>query len=184
MARSEWDYGAGARSFHWITTLLVLPIIPIGIIMIRLPRGALQDTLFVAHESLGLAILGLTVLRLAWRLAQGAPRPSPELGPLEARASRAAHALLYVLLLAMPATGYLLVVYGGFPLTFFGLAEVPRLVAKDKPLSELAGAAHLTLQWVIYAAVLAHVAAALHHHFLRHNAVLARMWPGLPRQTP
>ncbi len=179
MAGQASRYGGGARFFHWLTALLVISIIPIGLIMTALPRGWLQDTLFLAHESLGLTILGLTVLRLAWRLSQGAPASSAELGRTEARISRAAHALLYALLIIMPVTGYLLVVYGGFPLTYFGLAEVPRLVGKDKPLSELAGAAHVTLQWVVYAVVIAHIGAALHHHFVRRNTVLLRMWPGL-----
>ena len=131
------------------------------------------------HHDLWMGILCLMLLRLAWRLGHGAPAPAAELSPLEAAASRAVHALLYLVLLAMPATGYLLVVAGDYPLTYFGLFNVPRLVGKDEPLSKLAENAHLALQWAVYALVMLHVAAALHHHFIRHNSVLRRMLPGL-----
>jgi cytochrome b561 len=173
----ETQYGAGARFFHWTTAALVLLMIPMGIVMIRLDRGLLQNVLFVTHESLGLTVLALTLLRLAWRLGHGAPPPSRALAPYEVQASSANHALLYLLLLAMPVSGYLFVVWGGFPLTYFELATVPRLVDKDEPLSKLAQATHLTLQWAVYALVLVHAAAALHHHFVRRNDVFRRMWP-------
>jgi cytochrome b561 len=173
----ETPYGAGARFFHWTTAALVLAMIPMGIVMIRLDRGILQNVLFVTHESLGLTVFVLTALRLAWRLGHGTPPPSPALAPYEVRASWANHALLYLLLLVMPVSGYLFVVWGGFPLSYFELAHVPRLVEKDEPLSKLAEATHLALQWAVYALVLLHVAAALHHHVVRRNDVFLRMWP-------
>ncbi len=173
-------YDAGARSFHWIIVGLVLVTVPVGIAMNDLvAEGPVQDALYVIHESIGVTILCLMLLRLAWRLGHGAPAPAAELSPLEVAASRAVHALLYLVLLAMPISGYLLVVAGDYPLSYFGLFNVPRLVGKDEPLSKFAENAHLTLQWVVYALVALHVAAALHHHFLRRNTVLRRMLPGL-----
>jgi cytochrome b561 len=173
----EPRYGAAARFFHWTTAALVLAMIPMGIVMIRLGRGTLQNVLFVTHESLGLTVFALTLLRLLWRLGHGAPPPSRALAPFEVQASRWNHALLYLLLLAMPVSGYLFVVWGGFPLNWFELAPVPRLVAKDEALGKIAEATHLALQWAVYALLLLHVAAALHHHFVRRNDVLRRMLP-------
>ena len=77
----------------------------------------------------------------------------------------------------MPITGYLSVIAGGYPMNFFGLFDVPRLVAKSEGLGKFMETAHLTLQYAVYALVLAHVAAALHHHWVRHDGVLRRMWP-------
>ena len=94
-------------------------------------------------------------------------------------ASRAVHWLLYLVLFAMPVTGYLLVVAGDYPLTYFGLFDVPRFVGKHEPLSKFAESAHIALQWVIYALVAMHAGAALHHHFIRRNGVLRRMLPQL-----
>jgi cytochrome b561 len=174
-------YDTVARLFHWTTAVLVLLIIPIGWVMTRLDRGLAQDILFITHESIGLTILGLTAARIAWRLSHPAPPRSPDLSPLEARASGIVHMVLYLFLLALPISGYIMEVAGGFPLTYFGLAEVPRLVVKDEPLSKLAETAHLTLQFGVSLCIALHIGAALHHHFLRRNDVLARMLPRLGR---
>jgi cytochrome b561 len=181
MMRGEEGYGGGAILFHWITVTLVLLIIPIGLVMGNLDRGALQDTLFITHESLGLTIFALTVARLAWRWTHPTPEPSRDLSRIEVLASGVNHWLLYLVLLAMPVTGYLLVVLGGFPLTYFGLFAVPRLVAENKPLGEVADATHMALQYLVYVLVLMHVAAALHHHLMRRNDVLGRMLPAARR---
>ena len=179
---AERHYDAGARFFHWAVVVLVLATVPIGIAMNDLvAEGPVQDALYVIHESIGVTILCLMVLRLGWRLGHGAPAPAAELNRLERVSSQAVHALLYLVLLAMPITGYLLVVAGDFPLTYFGLFDVPRLVAKNEPLSKFAENAHLALQWVVYVLVAMHAGAALHHHFVRGNGVLRRMLPGLAR---
>ena len=82
---------------------------------------------------------------------------------------------------AMPISGYVFVIAGDYPLTYFGLADAPRLLAKDKALSDLAETVHLSLQYAIYAVVLMHAGAALHHYFFRRNDVLQRMLPSLRR---
>jgi cytochrome b561 len=168
-------YDAVARACHWLTVALLLAIVPLGLVMGNLPRGRLQDTCFITHESLGLTVLALTVLRLLWRLAHRPP-PLPTLGPLARRASAGVHALLYLLLLVMPATGYLFVAFSGIGLHYFGLIEVPALVAKAKPRADVALLVHASLQWAIYALVALHVAAALYHQW-RGEPVLARMLP-------
>jgi cytochrome b561 len=173
------SYGAAARFFHWLTVALLLAIVPIGLVMGDLPRGLLQDTLFVTHESLGLTVLGLTLLRLLWRLTHAAPPPARDLRPFEVRASGSVHALLYVILLVMPVTGYLFVTYSGIGLHYFGLMRVPALVAPDKPTGEWFLAVHVALQWAIYGLVAMHIGAALHHFFVRRNDVLVRMIPSL-----
>jgi cytochrome b561 len=180
--RSDTRYGAGARAIHWLTVAVLLLIIPIGLVMGGLPRGTLQDTLFVTHESLGLTVLGLTLVRALWRLARRPPPPSADLAPLERRASGAVHAALYLVLLAMPVTGYLFVSFSGIALHYLGFIEVPALVAPDKPAANLALFVHTSLQWAIYGLAALHIGAALHHHFWRRNDVLQRMLPSLERR--
>jgi cytochrome b561 len=178
----ETQYNAVARALHWLTVALLLAIIPLGLVMGGLPRGLLQDTFFVTHESLGLSVLGLSALRLLWRLAGPAPPPSTALGPLERRASGGVHALLYLLLFLMPVTGYLFVSFSGIELRYFGLIEVPSLVAKAKPRADLALSIHASLQWAIYALAALHIGAALYHYFRRRDNVLQRMLPALRRR--
>jgi cytochrome b561 len=181
--QAEVVYGGGARIFHWLTVGLLVVIIPIGLVMSDLPRGLLQDTLFVIHESLGLSVLALTLLRVAWRLAHPPPPPSADLSRLEIRASGTVHGLLYLVLVVMPITGYLFVTFSGIALHYFGLVEVPALVATDKPTGEVFQAIHVSLQWAIYALAALHIGAALHHHFRRGNDVLQRMLPQLRRRV-
>jgi cytochrome b561 len=176
------QYNVAARWFHWTTAILVLTTIPIGIAMTEyVDSRQLRDLFFVLHESIGLSILVLTAARLGWRLLQGAPPPSKALSPVEILISHATHGLLYVILLAMPITGYLLVVAGGHPLSYFGLFAAPRIIARHKELSHFAESAHLALRWIIYTLVAMHVAAALHHHLARRNDVLSRMLPSARR---
>lgn len=182
-ARTQAEYGAPARLMHWLTVALLLTIIPLGLVMGDLPRGRLQDTLFITHESLGLTVLGLTLLRFLWRLGHPAPPPSADLRAIERIASGSVHALLYLVLIVTPITGYLFVVYRGIALSYFGLAPVPALVAPDKGMGQLAGIVHSSMQWAIYTLAAMHVGAALHHHLMRRNDVLARMLPSLRRRS-
>lgn len=171
-------YDAAARWFHWITAALVLTTIPIGVAMTRyIDSRQLRDLFFVLHESIGLSIFIVTGARLGWRLLHGAPPPSQDLSPIEILISHATHGLLYVVLLAMPISGYLFVVAGGHPLSYFGLFAAPRLIGRYRDLSHVAESAHLALRWVIYTLVATRVAAALHHHLVRRNDVLSRMLP-------
>ena len=181
--REQAFYGGGARAFHWLTVALLLVIIPMGVIMGRLPRGTLQDALFITHESLGLTVLALTLARFLWRLGHPPPPPSPDLNPLERMASGGVHLLLYALLIVMPVTGYLFVTLSDIDLSYFGIVHVPTLTEPDKPLGKTFGFIHISLQWAIYALAAMHIGAALHHYFFRRNDVLARMLPGLRRRA-
>jgi len=177
--QEQASYGGGARAFHWLTVALLLVIIPMGLVMGELPRGTLQNTLFITHESLGLTVLALTLARFLWRLGHPPPPPSRDLGRLEHLASGSVHVLLYAILIIMPVTGYLFVTLSDIDLSYFGIVHVPALAEPDKPLGKTFGAIHVTLQWAIYALAAMHIGAALHHYFFRHNDVLARMLPGL-----
>jgi cytochrome b561 len=170
-------YDATARLFHWLTFALLLLIVPLGLVMDDLPKGAIQNTAFVTHESLGLTVLALTVLRFAWRATHRPPPIPVELSPLERSGSAGVHWALYLVLLIMPLTGYLFVTYSGIELRYFGVLPVPSFVAKDKPTGETFLAIHAALQWAIYGLLLLHIGAALHHHFIRHNSILRRMLP-------
>lgn len=177
--QEQVSYGGAARAFHWLTAALLLVIIPMGLIMGSLPRGTLQNTLFITHESLGLTVLALTLARFLWRLGNAPPPPSRYLSRFERLASGSVHVLLYAILIVMPVTGYLFVTLSDIDLSYFGVVQVPALAEPDKPLGKTFGAIHITLQWAIYALAAMHIGAALHHYFVRHNDVLARMLPGL-----
>ena len=132
-------WGSVSQLLHWTIAVLILTIGAVGLVMGELPRSPKYFWVYTAHKSLGLTVLALVVVRIAWRLHAGAPAPVPGTPRWQARLASATHGAIYLLLLAMPLSGWLYDSATGLrPLRWFGLAEVPKLVAPDEA---LAGAA-------------------------------------------
>lgn len=166
-------YSTGAILFHWTIALLVIINMLIGF-------GLLDG--MPTHKAIGITVLALSVLRVAWRLAHRPP-PLPDSIPgWQAAAARISHALFYVLLIAMPLSGWLMVSNAETlrPLTWFGLFDIPYLTISPA-VGDAGHDVHVLLAIPFAALVLLHVAAALKHHFVDRNAVLARMLPIISR---
>ena len=185
------SYGRMSIALHWVIALLVMGMLVVGYVMVfALPEGSddIEDIMKFYHASTGLLVLGLMILRLVWSLGFGLPDPAPDLERWEAKASKAVHWGLYVLLMAMPITGYVMAASGGKEgeperiLPFFAPEMVPNLVDRDQDLSELTEDIHLYLSFVIVAVVAVHMGAALKHHFILGDGVLARMLPHLEKK--
>ena len=169
-------WGSVSIGLHWtIAALILLVQLPAGLTMEAVGRGALQDLLYNVHKTNGLVIFTLAVIRLGWRWSQPIPALPADLPAWQWFAARSTHTLLYLLLFLMPISGFLYTAMGGFPVPFFGLYDLARLVPENKPLGEVFKYAHLTLQYVLYAVVALHVAGALQHHLIRRDGVLRRM---------
>ena len=96
----------------------------------------------------------------------------------EARAASAVHGLLYLLMLAVPLLGWAYSNAAGFPVVWFGMLPLPDWVGPDKPLAATLKLLHKIAAWGLAGLIVAHVAAALKHHFIDRDGLLARMWPG------
>ena len=170
-------YGRVARLFHWITLLLVLVMIPVGIVMTQEIPRPLQDRLFILHKGLGPIVFLVVVLRLAWRWISPPPPLPDSVPPLQRKASAAVHALLYVFLLVMAVSGYVRVTTGGFPTEFLNWIGIPPLLPKSEPVAEVAKAVHATAILGLLLLIAVHVAAALYHGLVLRDGVFSRMWP-------
>ncbi|HEX3864221.1 MAG TPA: cytochrome b [Stellaceae bacterium] len=172
------SYGPVARAVHWLVAGLAVTVVSLGIAIPGAPRGTeSRELLMLLHRSVGLLILAAMVFRVIWRLRHPAPPLPPEFPRFEAVAAYADHALLYVMFLVMPLSGYLNAAVAGHSVSLFGIVSVPPLVGENPRLSQIAIAMHLTGQFLIYALVAMHVGAALVHRFVRRNTILARMLP-------
>ncbi len=179
LRNTDAHWGAISRGLHWLVVLLILAIAGLGLVMDELPRSPRWFWVWTAHKSLGLTVLGLAALRLAWRLYAGAPSPVPGTPPWQARVAGATHWMLYGIVFAMPLSGWLYDSASGLrPLRWFGGPEVPKLVSPDRTIAGVAGDAHEWLFWVLVALVALHAGAALYHHFVLRDATLQRMLPG------
>jgi cytochrome b561 len=170
-------YSAPTRILHWLTALLVLIAFAYG------PGGSEERVYSAArdfdrqlHETLGLLVLALVVLRLLWRAIDKRPAP-PAVARWMRVAARVVQVALYVLLFAVPLTAITGAWLEGHPLTLLGGIEIPPALAKSHELG--AGIAELhtwlgdTLIWLAGA----HAAAALFHHYVLKNGVLRSMLP-------
>ncbi len=171
-------YTTTARIFHWLTAAGVLLMIPAGLAMLRVSGGPLQNFLFDFHRSMGVALFIITVLRLIYRINHR-PAPLPADMPASQKfAAHAVHALLYGILLASPIIGWIGTSAYGAAIKVFWTVTLPPIVAKDKPTADLFLGLHQYLGWIMTAAVLAHISAALYHHFIKRDGVLLRMVRG------
>jgi cytochrome b561 len=167
-------WGGASVALHWLTALLIVALACLGLWMTGLPPSMLKLKVYALHKSLGLTVLGLSVLRLAWLLFGGRPTALP--GPRwQHRAAVATHVALYVLLLLVPLSGWWYNSTAGFPLRWFGLVSLPSLGGADALLKPIARDRHEWLFYVLAAVVLLHSAAALWHHVHLRDATLTRM---------
>ena len=172
-------YGAVAIVLHWLVAAALFVTFPLGLYMADLPLSPRKLTLVSYHKWIGVTILALMSLRLAWRLTHRPP-PLPLAMPAwQRRAATLAHWMLYGLLLAIPLSGWLYSSAVGVPTVYLGLWQLPDLVGKDKALAEALKLAHKSLNFTLLALVVVHVAAAIKHHFVDRDGLLARMrpWP-------
>src|SRR5581483_565305 len=173
-ARSSERYTVTAIVLHWIVAGMVLLQFTWGWWMQTIPKlpvGPRADA-YNLHKSIGLTILALVVVRLAWRLLHDPP-PLPPMPKWQRHAARVNHFMLYSLVLAMPIAGYLGSAFSGYPVKYFGWT-IPAWSAKHESLKELMSAVHLTLALVLAASVLLHLAAVVKHTLEGGSALISR----------
>lgn len=168
-------YSGGAIAFHWVIAALVLSNLWLGLFRGSLP---IEWKVMPVHKSVGITILVLTLGRIAWRLTHKPPHLPDAMPHWEKRAAKTVHFVFYALLLILPLTGWLMSSNPERPRPFawFFLFDVPVLPATPQIASN-AHQAHVLLGWAMAALVAIHVAAALRHHFVLRDRVLARMLP-------
>ena len=162
---------------HWTIAAAVVGLLALGWWMQTIPKdpvGPRADA-YNLHKSIGLTVLLLMVVRLAWRASH---RP-PQLPPLpvwQARAAHAVHALLYVSLFLAVLSGYLGSAVSGFPVKFFGWV-LPAWAGANVGLKEACSVVHLASSWALVAAIGVHVMATFYHQWVLHDGLLWRMGP-------
>lgn len=170
-------YGALAQLLHWAVVAGIALQFVWAWRIDRTDSIREEFALVNQHKSIGITVLMLAVLRLAWR-AFNRPPPLPAgLPHWERLAARATHWLLYVLIFAMPLTGWAYTSAAGYGPEWFGWLDLPDLVAASERLEEIFGAVHEALAVTLAAVAALHAAAALRHHCVLRDNVLKRMLP-------
>lgn len=188
MHRDIEDYSAIAKLLHWLIAAFVIGLIGLGLFMTRTGDLQLKFTLYQLHKSMGITVLILMVLRIAWRFIASPPRWPAQMPQWERRAARSTHALLYTFLLVIPLAGWSMVSAAqapfNFPTVLYGTIPWPHIPAienlgaeQKKTVETLFKNVHAALAWALLALVLLHIAAALRHSLILKDGVMLRMVP-------
>lgn len=172
---SAQHYTRTAALLHWSIAALILANLVMGFVCAWLELS-FEDVIMNLHKVIGLLVLALSLLRLVWRLTHRPPEPVHG-SALQRKAAGVVHAALYALMLALPISGWL--VTSSFPKRHpisVGLFDLPFLpVSASLPRAILAHGVHEVLSLAMVALVLGHILAALHHHFILRDGLIARM---------
>lgn len=173
-------YSGPAIALHWLIAVLIVCGFYIGWIMTDIP-GFTPTKLkyFSWHKWIGVTVFALAVLRVLWRAGHRAP-PLASGTPLwQKGAAHAVHGLLYLLMLAIPVTGYLYSSAAGIQVVYLGIVPLPTLIGPDDALKVVLRSVHIWLNYTLLVLVILHVLAALKHQFIDRDGLLGRMLPFL-----
>jgi cytochrome b561 len=185
LENSPSSYGTVARTIHWLIAGLIVvqfvlaPIpedLPPGIHVVP-PFGLDTAGVLARHKSFGMTVLLLMIVRLFWRRRSPPPALPATMRPLQRRLARISHIAFYVILFAMPLSGWMTVQAKGSSASWFGLWTWPNFIGKSDAAFQGLSFTHEILGRVLFFLALLHIAAALKHHFWNRDGVLVRMLP-------
>lgn len=174
---TEQRYGLVAILFHWTIAALVIAMIAIGLYMTDLSVSPLKMKLYRWHKQIGVIVLALVCLRLAWRTQNIVPLQSPTVPRWQVLAAKGVHFALYALLILLPLTGWSASSAGGVPVSFFGLFLLPDFVPTNHTLFSTFIETHHILAFIIIGIICVHIAAIFQHLLIHKENILSRMWP-------
>jgi cytochrome b561 len=174
---SPTRYTAVAQLFHWIIAALIIIQFALAWSGEDLPLGAHKLALLARHKSFGMTVLMLAILRLLWRFKNPPPALPSGMTPIERALARATHIAFYVLLFAMPLTGWMMSSAKNYSVSWFGLFTWPDLIGKNETAFNILKSTHDYLSHALFVIAVLHVLAALKHHFWNKDDVFLRMLP-------
>lgn len=173
----SYRYTRTAIVLHWLMALMILATFPLGLYMSDLPLSPYKLQLYAYHKWIGMVLLILLLLRLAWRLTHRPPVFVAGMPRWQVLSAHLVHFGLYGLMLAVPLSGWLMSSALGFQVVLFGVLPIPDLIGVDKALGKTLKLAHEVLNYGLLSIVVLHVGAALQHHFWLRDDTLRRMLP-------
>ncbi|MDH5783995.1 MAG: cytochrome b [Chromatiales bacterium] len=162
------SYGSLSKLLHWVMAAIIITLIAVGIYMAGLPKETMEQKQYAfqfygLHKSFGVVILVLIFVRLVWIRVSPPPALPAVFDAKEQKVVKLLQALLYLLMVALPLSGYIMSNAGGYPINFFGLGELPALVGESKKLGGIAHEAHEIMGFAILALIVLHMAGAIKH---------------------
>ena len=170
-------FGVGRQFFHWVITLVLLGQIPLAWYMIDLPMSPDKFATYALHKSIGITLFTLAVARVIWALLSQRPALPTAMARWQAYASKGVEFFLYLLVILMPMTGWLMSSAANTPVSVWGLFTLPDLVEPSEQLMETLKTGHESQSIALMTLAGVHILAALKHHFIDKDNVLLSMLP-------
>ena len=164
--------------FHWMIALLIIGAFALGSIMTDMKISPSKLQYYSWHKWMGVSIFAVVALRLLSRLLLGAPAYPASMKKWETQLANATHIFLYVLMFAVPLSGYFYTSAAGIPVVYFKLIQLPTIIGPNPELKPILKELHEVLTTVLLIVVSLHVAAALKHFFIDKDGIFQRMLPG------
>lgn len=163
---------------HWLIALLIIAAFALGVTMVDIP-GITPTKLkyFSWHKWIGVTMLGLVVLRLLWRLTHPAPSYPVAMPDWQKTAAHGLHGLLYVLMFAVPVSGYLYSLAAGVPVVYLGVVPLPVFFEASEVWKPILKQVHNALDMALLITVALHVVAAVKHLVIDRDGMFRRMLP-------
>ena len=171
------DYSGVDKGLHWATALLLVTQYVVGFTMPEIHKGTQPEILINTHLSLGALIILVVLARLVWRLIHPVPPLGGEGPKVMMLVSRIMHGLIYILMIVVPVLGWANANARGWHVGVWGVVPLPDIRESGDPLGRKMGDIHMMCSYVLIGLVSIHVLAALYHHFVAKDRVLARMLP-------
>ncbi len=173
-------YNLLSRILHWLIALMIFALFGVGLYMTGLPDDDPgRGSIYGLHKATGFLLLWLVAFRIVWTaLVTQAPPPPEALPDKDVKIQKAVIGILYLLMLVVPLSGFLMSTFAGFPVDFYGLFEVPLIFEKNKTLGGIFHEIHEYSPWVLMGFVLLHMLGAIKHRLADPNGptdVLKRM---------
>ena len=168
-------YTATAIAVHWVMAIGLVGLFIFGLYMADLPVSPAKLKYYSWHKWAGVTLFALLVFRIVWRATHRPPELPAHMSRGEQFVAHAGHAALYLLMIAVPLSGWLMSSAKGFQTVWFGVLPIPDLIGKDKATGELLALVHKSLNLLFVAVIVGHVGAALKHHFIDKDGLLDRM---------
>lgn len=180
LKNSERGYGLMSRANHWLTAVVFIALTILGMVLEQMggERGDSFFQLMGLHKGLAIVLMGLVLLRLVWLFVDRARVTQEPVAQWQSLLARVVRLVLWVGLIAMPLSGWLMSNSAGHPVGFFGLFELPAITPESEPVHELAEVVHGLLPKLLIVAMLLHLVGALKHHWVDRDGTLSRMIKG------
>ena len=178
LTNSDNAFGSVTRLLHWITALVVLVTLPMGLWISRMEISLSAIKYFGYHKTLGVTVLALILLRLLWHRISPPPKPIPHGVNWQDALARWVHRSFYVLLLAMPLSGWIASSATGIDTVVFDRWTLPAIAPASETWERIGFAIHGLTARLLMAAIALHIGGALFRAWVVKDGTLGRMLKG------